>query len=141
MAVYTTKLFDKKLRSEILSDGYLCEIAHEVMNGRFEGDLGGGVIKKRIALNAGKSVGARTIIFFKLGSNLFFADGWKKNQVRKGVKEIQDDELAVYKDIAGDLLQLTVQQIAQLVKVKELREVECDGCKDERAAGNGKKPA
>ncbi|MBN3063262.1 type II toxin-antitoxin system RelE/ParE family toxin [Pectobacterium aquaticum] len=53
MAVYTTKLFDKKLKSEILSDSYLCKIANDVMNGRFEGDLGGGVLKKRIALNAG----------------------------------------------------------------------------------------
>ncbi|WCG83257.1 type II toxin-antitoxin system RelE/ParE family toxin [Pectobacterium sp. A5351] len=141
MAVYTTKLFDKKLKSEILSDSYLCEIANDVMNDRVEGDLGGGVLNKRIALNAGKSAGARTIIFFKLGSNLFFADGWKKNQVRKGVKEIQDDELAVYKDIADDLLQLTVQQIARLVKVKELREVKCDGCKDERVTANGAKPA
>ncbi|WP_409159857.1 type II toxin-antitoxin system RelE/ParE family toxin [Pectobacterium sp. B2J-2] len=89
MAVYTTKLFDKKLKSEMLSDSYLCEIAHEVMNGRVEGDLGGGVLKKRIALNAGKSAGARTIIFFKLGSNLFFADGWKKIRSGKALKKFR----------------------------------------------------
>ncbi|WP_145542463.1 type II toxin-antitoxin system RelE/ParE family toxin [Yersinia alsatica] len=129
MAVYATKLFDKKLKNERLPDSYLCEIAYEVMEGRFEGDLGGGVIKKRIVLKAGKSSGAKTIIFFKAGSNLFFATGWRKNQVRKGVKEIQDDELALFKDIASDLFKLTVQQIDRLIKARELREVECNECK------------
>lgn len=54
MAIFTTRLFDKKLKSEQLTDDNLCDIAREVMDGRFEADLGGGVIKKRIALSAGK---------------------------------------------------------------------------------------
>lgn len=127
MAIFATRLFDKKFKSLFVTDSQLCSIAYEVMNGRFEGDLGGGVIKKRIAINAGKSGGARTIIFFKLGTHLFFADGWKKNQVRKNAKEIPDDELEIYRDIAGDLLRLNAKQITQLIQAKELREVNCDG--------------
>ncbi len=129
MAVYTTRLFDRKMKGEHLTEDLLFEVAQEVMDGRFEGDLGGGVIKKRVALGAGKRGGARTIIFFKVGSHLFFADGWRKNQSRKSGKEIQDDELAIYRDIAGDLLKLNTQQIERLVKANELREVKCNGSK------------
>lgn len=117
------------MKGEHLTEDLLLEIAQEVMDGRFEGDLGGGVIKKRIALDAGKRGGARTIIFFKVGSHLFFADGWRKKQSRKNGKEIQDDELAIYKDIAGDLLKLDAQQIERLVKANELREVKCNDSK------------
>ena len=86
------------------------------------------MIKKRIALTSGKRAGARIIIFFKSGKNLFFVDGWKKNQVNHRVKEIPDDALASYKDLAGDLLKLTEQQIERLKQAKQLREVKGDDC-------------
>lgn len=127
MAVYVTRLFDKKFKNERLTDHELLRIASEVMDGRYEGDLGGGVIKKRIGLTSGKRGGARTIIFFKMGTHLFFADGWKKNQVSHGAKEIQDDVLASYKDLASDLLKLYPEQIERLKHAKQLREVQRDG--------------
>lgn len=86
MAIFATRLFDKKFKSLFVTDSQLCSIAYEVMNGRFEGDLGGGVIKKRIAINAGKSGGARTIIFFKLGTHLFLLTAGKKIRSGKTLK-------------------------------------------------------
>lgn len=126
MAVYVTRLFDKKFRNERLTDSELLRIANDVIAGRYEGNLGGGVIKKRIALLSGKRSGARTIIFFKIGAHLFFADGWKKNQVSKGRKEIEDDVLASWKDIANDLFKLNPQQLERLKQAKQLREVQSD---------------
>ncbi|PWC13919.1 type II toxin-antitoxin system RelE/ParE family toxin [Brenneria corticis] len=129
LAIYTTKLFDRKMKKEYVTDGDLCLAALEVMNGDFEADLGGGVLKKRLALQLGKSGGARSIIFFKKGCDVFFFDGWRKNQItKKGVKEIEDDVLKTYKDFAAVFLQYDAATIARLKKAKQLREVNCDGC-------------
>lgn len=73
LAIYTTKLFDRKMKKEDVTDVDLCQAASEVMNSCFEADLGGGVLKKRLALQSGKSGGARSIIFFKKGSHVFFS--------------------------------------------------------------------
>ncbi|QTF07215.1 type II toxin-antitoxin system RelE/ParE family toxin [Brenneria izadpanahii] len=129
LAIYTTKLFDRKMKKEDVTDVDLCQAAADVMNGDFEADLGGGVLKKRLALQSGKSGGARSIIFFKKGSNVFFFDGWRKNQItRKGAKEIEEDVLKTYKDFAEVFLQYDAAMITRLKKVKQLREVNCDGC-------------
>ena len=109
MAIYKTKLFNKKNEKKIqLDDTELLKAANEVIAENYESNLGGGVIKKRIPLlGKGKSGGVRTIIFFKVGKHLFFADGWKKSSLSsKGTKEIESDEIDTYKDIAKDLLGL-----------------------------------
>ncbi|MEY7730835.1 type II toxin-antitoxin system RelE/ParE family toxin [Morganella morganii] len=73
MKVYKTNIFSKKnIKNMGLSDSTLMKIALDVMSGVYEANLGGGVIKKRLALpGRGKRSGARTIIFFKAGQNLF----------------------------------------------------------------------
>jgi len=130
LAIYTTKVFDRKMKKEVITNSYLCQAAAEVKAGHYEANLGGGVIKKRLALQKGKSGGARTIIFFRSGTHLFFFDGWRKNEVaNKGAKEIEDDELATYKDLAKHFLQYDAAMIATLTDKKVLREVNCDGCK------------
>ena len=129
MKVYKTKVFNKKnIRGMRLTDSTLMDIALDVMSGLYEADLGGGVIKKRIALpGRGKSSGARTIIFFKTGQNLFFADGWTKAGLcAKGTGEIRNDELESYKDVAKDLLSLSEAGTDKLLKLALLVEVKND---------------
>ncbi|WP_118986876.1 type II toxin-antitoxin system RelE/ParE family toxin [Photorhabdus sp. CRCIA-P01] len=129
MAVYKTKIFNKKNDKKIhLSGSELIKAAHEVMAGSYEANLGGGVIKKRIPLlGKGKSGGARTIIFFKVGKHLFFADGWAKSDLSsKGAKEIEDDVLASYKDLAKDLLDFNDTQINKMIELSLLVEVKDD---------------
>jgi hypothetical protein len=96
------------------------------MNGVFEGDLGGGVIKKRLALNEGKSGGARSIIFFKQGSNLFYFDGWAKDGTKKGAKEIEDDQLEGFREQAKIYLRSDATAIKKLVDAGIVREVTCN---------------
>lgn len=69
--------------------------------------MGGGVIKKRLAVKGqGKSGGIRVILFFKVKNNLFFADGWTKNAVNaKGTKEIEDDECTLSNLITKGILE------------------------------------
>ena len=129
MKVYKTNIFSKKnIKNMGLSDSTLMKIALDVMSGVYEANLGGGVIKKRLALpGRGKRSGARTIIFFKAGQNLFFSFFWTKAGLcAKGTSEIRDDELESYKDLAKDLLSLTKADIEKLLKLTLLVEVKND---------------
>ncbi|MBV7404180.1 type II toxin-antitoxin system RelE/ParE family toxin [Enterobacter sp. ENT03] len=124
MAYYKTRLFKRKTKHTSLSDESLLKAAKEVESGQHDGDLGGGVIKKRIAIkNAGKRGGARTIIFFKSGSHVFFVDGWEKKDVPKSSKEIEEDELETYKDLASAFLNYNEANIAALIEQGILSEV------------------
>ncbi|MEY2345434.1 type II toxin-antitoxin system RelE/ParE family toxin [Proteus mirabilis] len=111
-----------------LTNAELIAIATEVLAGQFEADLGGGVIKKRACIQGkGKSSGIRTIIFYKQGNNLFFADGWKKSSLSsKKTKEITDDELESYKDLAKDLFNANQNKIDKMIALGLLTEVKYD---------------
>lgn len=87
--------------------------------------MGGGVIKKRLAIQGqGKSGSVRVIIFFKINNHLFFADGWTKNAVNaKGKKEIEDDELQVYKHLANEFLNYDESTINHLISCRILEEI------------------
>lgn len=126
MAIYIHKRVDKEFTKLGITDTDLCTAAAEVMQGIFEANLGGGVIKKRVALNQGKSGGARSIIFFKANKKLFFYDGWGKDGSKKGAKEIEDDELLAYKKIAKGLLAADSKAMKSLTSSGTFREVKCN---------------
>jgi len=66
-----------------------------------DADLGGGVIKQRVAREGqGKSGGFRTMILFKLGSRAFFVHGFAKNEQ----DNLDDAELAALKKLAIRML-------------------------------------
>lgn len=126
MAIYIHKRFDRRFKKIDLSDAELCIAAWEVMRGEFEADLGGGVLKKRVAISAGKSGGARSVVFFKRHNNLFFYDGWCKGCLnKKSVKEIEDDQLIIYRHLAKGYLQADAQAISLLKQSGTFREVDC----------------
>jgi hypothetical protein len=71
--------------------------------------------------------GARSIVFFNDGMNAYFFDIYLKSQLsKKKGKELEDDEIAAYCKIASDFIAMTQAQIEQLLKEKELIEVNCD---------------
>ncbi|MEQ1962057.1 type II toxin-antitoxin system RelE/ParE family toxin [Xenorhabdus khoisanae] len=125
MGLYKISSFKKSTKKINISDQQLLNAAQEVKNGKFEADLGGGVIKKRIAIHGkGKSGGIRVIIFFKVNNHLFFADGWSKNSISsKGAKEIEDDELEAYKQLSKLFLSYTDNKISELITHGILEEI------------------
>lgn len=127
MTNYVLKPFDKNLKGTEIDNQKLCKAAKDVLAGQYEANLGGDIYKKRIPLARGKSYGARVIIAFKSGQNLFFMNGWVKNNVKKNSKEIPDDELAFYKAIAVQLMSMTPEQVLIAIKAGKMREVKCDG--------------
>ena len=124
MALYLTKKFERLSRKMRIDPDELKISAQEVLAGQYEANLGGGVIKKRIAQDQGKSGGVRVILFFKRDSHLFFYDCWSKSDVAgKGAKEIEDDELEAYKLMARRYLNWREDQLTTLIKAGLLKEV------------------
>lgn len=86
--------------------------------GLIDADLGGGVIKQRIARpGKGKSGEYRTIILFKQGEKAFFVYGFAKSK-RDNIEKYEE---AVYKKAARELLTLSDAQIKQLIEIAELQ--------------------
>ena len=105
MRIFKTKNFDKFARKERLTDQQLVEAAIDIDNGLFEADLGGGVLKKRLAaVGRGKSGSYRSIVAFRCHDRTVFMYGYSKNTVKKSGKEITDDELKEYKEFAKILV-------------------------------------
>jgi hypothetical protein len=79
VAIYKTRWFDRWARKESLSTRALCEAVGEIEAGLYEADLGGGLLKKRIARpGQGKSGGFRTLVATNKGNKWFFVFGFPK---------------------------------------------------------------
>lgn len=121
--IFKYKKFAEFAENEGISDKDLCKALKEVKNGLIDADLGGGVIKKRVArLNGSKSNGFRTIIFFKEGKNVFFFYGFAKSEKAN----ISKSERDAFKVIAKQMFAYDDKQIKKAIESKEIIEVICD---------------
>ena len=88
--------------------------------GLIDADLGGGVIKQRIARrNKGKSGGFRSIILFRSGDNAFFVYGLPKSN-RSNLRE---DELKGFRELAEVLLSYDEAALAKALRSGTIVEV------------------
>jgi hypothetical protein len=118
--VFKTRWFERFARKEKIRDAILVDTVARAEKGQVDADLGGGVIKQRIARpGRGKSGGYRTIIFFRRGERAVFAYGFAKSDRAN----IDDDEEKQFKEAARHVLQLTQKQIEVLVKNGDFVEV------------------
>ena len=118
--VFKTRWFERFARKEKIPDAILVDAVARAERGQVDADLGGGVIKQRIARpGRGKSGGYRTIIFFRRGERAVFAYGFAKSDRAN----IDDDEEKQFKEAARHVLQLTEKQIEALVKNGDFVEV------------------
>jgi hypothetical protein len=89
------------------------ELLHGPKKGQIDADLGGDVVKQRVARpGQGKSKGYRTIILLRRGSRAFFVYGFSKSQRAN----INEDEEEQFKEAAKHVLALTERQLAVLLK-------------------------
>jgi hypothetical protein len=92
----------------------------EAGTGLVDADLGGGLIKQRVARpGAGKSGGYRTVIAYRRGERAVFLYGFAKS-VRAN---IDDDELEVLRRRGAGLLTAPEEAIEAMVADDELVEV------------------
>lgn len=122
MSIYKNKWFYRWAKKEGLPEMALCIAVEEMAAGLFEADLGGGLLKKRIAKQGqGKSSGFRTLVATNRGDRWVFVYGFPKN----ARSNIDKDEQEALKKLAGQLLDLTPQALATAVVAGELMEVNC----------------
>jgi len=123
MQVYKSKWFSKWADKEDLTDSDLSAAVKEMANGVIDADLGGHVMKKRVALQGqGKSNGARTLLAFKVGDKAFFMYGFAKNQQ----DNISPKELKALKLMAKHVLSYTPAQLSVALSAGEFIEVKND---------------
>ena len=130
--VFKTRQFSRWMRKTLLTDAALCKAVAEMEQGLVDADLGGGVVKKRVALpGRGKSGSARTLLATNKRDRWFFVFGFEKNEQ----SNISPKELAALQLYAADLLKLTAKQLDAGVTEDRLQEI----CHDE--AQNEEPPA
>ncbi len=119
--IYKTRHFARWARKIGLDDSLLEKAVVEIQKRLLEVDLGGGVVKKRIALpGRGKRGSTRTLLATNLRDRWFFIFGFEKNEV----ENISEKELAALKMLASDLLGMSAAQIKVAVEEGSLVEVE-----------------
>ena len=123
MRVFKNKAFARFARKARISDAVLCEAIANATRGLIDADLGGGVLKQRIARQGGgKSGGFRTIILFRIHVRAFFVHGFAKNEQ----DNIRDDELAAFRLLAAELMAYDDTALASAIANGTLMEVMCN---------------
>jgi hypothetical protein len=118
--VFVTKGFRRFQRKEGIKDTSLSDAVERAERGLIAADLGGGLIKQRVARpGKGKSGGFRTIIVYRSGQRAFFVFGFAKND-RDNLSTADERDL---KDFAGLLMGLSERGIEAMLNGKELTEV------------------
>ena len=112
------------MRKERLADSALREAVQRAESGLIDADLGGGVIKQRVARKGqGKSGGFRTIILYHAAGRAFFVYGFSKSER----DNIDDDEEVQFKKAAAHVSGLTDKQLAELIGKNQFSEVHENG--------------
>ena len=123
MQTFKTKAFARFADREGLEDAALCEAVRRARDGLIDADLGGGVIKQRIARKGGgRSGGVRTIVVFRRGALAFFVHGFAKSDR----ENLRRKELSGLRSLADEYLALDAAGLAAAQAVGAIIEVECD---------------
>ena len=123
MQTFKTKAFARFADREGLEDAALCEAVRRADEGLIDADLGGGVIKQRIARKGGgRSGGFRTIVLFRRGALAFFVYGFAKSDR----ENLRRNELETYRLLADEYLALEGAALAAARAAGAIVEVKCD---------------
>ena len=118
--VFLTRRFTRWMSKTDLSVKALCKAVEEMEQGLIDANLGGGIIKKRVALpGRGKRGSTRTLVATNNANRWFFLFGFEKNER----DNIGAKELSALKSLAADLLQMGATQLDAAVAVRTLQEI------------------
>ena len=112
MMVLKSKAFTRFAKRCGISDSDLMEAVSRAEAGLIDANLGGNVIKQRIAREgSGKSGGFRTIVLFRSGERAVFVHGFEKS----AQANIDAKELKAFKQAARIVLGLNASQMAAAI--------------------------
>ncbi len=119
--VFKTKWLARFARRERITDAGLREAIERAERGLVDADLGGGLIKQRVAREGqGRSGGYRMLVAYRAQGRAVFLYGFAKSEQ----DNIEPDELLSLREIAGAWLAADAEWIAAAIEAKELQEVE-----------------
>ena len=123
MRVFKTKWFARFARKEDIIDRKLSDAVRGAERGLNDGELGGGLIKKRVArAGKGKSGGYRTMVVYRAGARAVFVYGFPKS-ARANLGAV---ELDAYQKLVQIYLGFSDVEIARALSAGELEEVNYD---------------
>ena len=121
MRILMSKAFSRFSRQEGISDDILVRAVREIEAGLIHADLGGGLIKQRIARpGGGKSGGFRTVLVWRRGDLAVFLLGFAKS-MRSNLTE---GEAEIARATARSLLRMGPSDLARVVAEGKLREID-----------------
>jgi hypothetical protein len=123
MRAFKTKWFARFARQERITDSSLREAIARAERGLIDADLGGGLIKQRVARQGqGRSGGYRVIVAYRIKGRAVFLFGFAKNEK----ENISQDELEFFRELAENWLAAGPGLIRVEVEAGNLQEVEDD---------------
>ena len=124
MRIFLTRWFQRFAKKQQIEESVLHDAVDRANRGLIDADLGGGVIKQRIARrNEGRSTGFRSIILFRSGKDAFFVYGFEKG--KRG--NLRQDELETVRVLADEMFGYDEAKLSKLLGCNELREVKHRG--------------
>lgn len=113
-------MIERFARKQRIDDAALCEAIERAEQGLVDADLGGGVIKQRVARpDQGKSGGYRTIILYRHKNRAFFVYVFSKSQQ----ENISNEEAAAFKQAAQHILSLSDAHLTAMIEKGQFSEV------------------
>jgi hypothetical protein len=121
--IYRTKWVGRFARREKIKDGDLADAVWRAGRGLIDADLGGGIIKQRVArAGQGRSGGFRMLLAYQDGHRAVFLYGFAKSER----ENIANDELQTLREIGAAWLAADARQIARAIEENALQEVADD---------------
>ena len=103
LGTFMVKSFERFARRHGISDTALLKAAENLVAGKVDADLGGGVYKQRVARTGqGKSSGFRTLLAHRTSEHVFFVFGFAKNE-RDNITQAELHALKAQAKILGEL--------------------------------------
>ena len=123
MRIFKAKWLVRFAEKERIADDSLSEAIERVARGLVDADLGGGIIKQRVARpGRGRSGGYRMLVAYRAGERAVFLYGFAKSER----ENIGQDELLTLREIGAAWLAADDKRIARAIEDGALQEVKND---------------
>jgi hypothetical protein len=123
MRIFKTRWFARFVRHERIADTSLIEAIARAERGLIDADLGGGLIKLRVARQGqGRSGGYRMMIAYRAKDRAVFFYGFAKSDR----ENLNQNELLTARKVAADFLAMDADGLAKAIEEDEIEEVKND---------------
>ena len=123
MAIYVTRWFARWANQQGISKESLCRAVREMRAGLYEANLGGHLLKKRIARPGGGKRGAyRTLLATNFGDLYVFLYGFAKNDQ----ENLEPDEVSELRKWATVFVEMTPLERMKAEEIGEITRIDSD---------------